>query len=137
MVEISVSTERPIVIGRDPTLVTVQLRGIIDDQRSMEWRVSLTEELRLRGVPRFVAFDMLDADMRSSMASRFEVASYVRDMMKRVEWAALLLPRGVGSGVVVRVVMRLVSIAHVSAFPSRVDFQQALGEMRRGERPSR
>ncbi len=121
-------------VWREPQLILVRLSGEIDDKASQEWRDRLTAEMA-RGAPRFVAFDMHDANPRNSMSTRFQVAAFARDMVKRVEWVVLLMPSNVGAGVVVRLIMSIVAAAHVSAVTSRAAFQEALESMRRGERP--
>jgi hypothetical protein len=122
-------------LQREGDLVLVRLRGEIDDRQSEAWRARVDEEIRIRGVPRFVAFDMFDSNPRSSMTSRFQVASYVRAMMKRVEWAALLMPRNVGATVVVRLVMKMWGVPTVSVASSLAEFERILDKMLRGERP--
>lgn len=121
-------------VWREPQLILVRLVGEIDDEASQEWRSRVAAEMA-RGAPRFVAFDMHDANPRNSMSTRFQVAAFARDLVKRVEWVVLLMPSNVGAGLVVRLIMGIVSAAHVSAVTSKVAFQEALESLRRGERP--
>lgn len=121
-------------VWREPQLILVRLAGEIDDEASQEWRSRVAAEMA-RGAPRFVAFDMHDANPRNSMSTRFQVAAFARDLVKRVEWVVLLMPSNVGAGLVVRLIMGIVSAAHVSAVTSKAAFQEALESLRRGERP--
>jgi len=122
-------------IRRLPQVVVVTLSGDLDDRASEDWRTRLSEELRLGGTPRFVAFDMFDANPRNSMSTRFQVAAYARDLTKRVEWVLLLMPSTVGASVVVRLIIGIVAAAHVSAVTTRAAFESGLKAMYRGERP--
>jgi hypothetical protein len=130
-----VAKEDFMTIWRQPGIIAVRLRGEVDDRASHTWRAAVTAEVQLRGLPRFVAFDMYDCDPQSSMASRFQVASYVRDLMRRSEWAAILMPRAVGASVVVRLVMSIAGIPNVSVAPTKPAYWDLLEAMRKGERP--
>lgn len=127
--------ERCFSLLREPTLILVRLFGEIDDRQSQAWRDRLSAEIQARGAPRFVAFDMSDAHPRNSMSTRFAVAAYARDLMKRVDWAVLLMPSNIGSALVVRLVAGIVATTRVSLLGDRPRFEQALSSLRKGERP--
>jgi len=131
----TVADQRCFDVSCEPGLVIVRLFGEIDDRQSQMWRDRLTAEIQLRGAPRFVAFDMIDAHPKNSMKTRFEVAAYCRDLMKRVEWAALLLPVSVGGALVVRIVISIVATSRISVVASRPELDAVLASMRRGDRP--
>jgi hypothetical protein len=122
-------------LRREPNLLHMRLFGELDDRRSKEWRTALAAELAAGGAPRFVAFDTHDADARSSMTTRLVTAGYVREMLKRFEWAALLVPVATGGSVAVRIIMGIVRTQRISMVTSREAFQEALEQMRLGERP--
>jgi hypothetical protein len=133
--DIVVDEEGWFTIWRRPGLVVVRLRGEIDDAQSAAWRIGLSREFHLRGTPRFVAFDMYDSDPRGTMTSRVQVVTYVREMMRRVEWAALLVPRRMSASLAVRVVARLIDITNVSIITTRAELSHLLGAMRAGRLP--
>jgi len=123
-------------LRREPGLVIVRLFGEIDDRQSREWRSDLSAEIALRGAPRFVAFDMFDAQPKNSMSTRFDVAAYARELMKQVHWVALLMPSSAGGMLVVRVIAGIVATSRVSLLTSKQSFHQALEAMRKGNRPN-
>jgi hypothetical protein len=133
--DIVVEEEAWFTVWRKPGLVVVRLAGTIDDAQSAAWRIRLSQEFDRRGTPRFVAFDMYDADPQGSMSSRVQVVSYVRDMMRRVEWAALLVPRRMSASLAVRVVARIINITNVSIITTRAELSRLLDAMRVGRLP--
>jgi hypothetical protein len=121
-------------LWRRRDVVCVSLQGVIDDERSFEWRRALDAEYEAHGFPRFVAFEMSKMESIGSIQNRAAVASYVRDMMHKVEWAALHTRMRPTTTIVVRIVMLASSVRNVTLCTSDEQFNAQVSAMLAGHR---
>lgn len=123
-------------IWRQPQLMGMTVAGVVDDTTSLQWREGLAAEFARGGHPRFFAMDVSGVDPQNSMSGRFRTAAFVREHLKKLEFAALCLAGAPGPLVVVRATLRVVGMRNIMLCNERRRFNLALEMMRRGHRPT-
>ena len=122
-------------IWRMPSLVAMQVVGSIDDTGSEHWQAALTREFAARGYPRFYAMDVSKVDASLSIAGRYRTVDFVRRTLHKVEWATLLARGSPGPVLVVRAMLRVVSMPNITLCVNERVFRQQVDAMRSGEVP--
>ena len=121
---------------RDSTML-IQVIGLLDDAVSEGWRGLATADFERQGYPRFIAVDFAHSDPQNSMMTRYRSASFVRETMKRVEYAAVLSGSSAGPTVVIRAVLRTLGLPNLVMLSDADEFTQSVASMLRGVRPTR
>ena len=130
-----VATGDQFVIWRRPTLVAMQVFGAIDDARSEIWQAALANEFATRQYPRFYAMDVSKVDATLSMAGRYRTVSFVRNVLSKIEWAALLARGRPGPVPIVRALLRVISMPNITLCVSEAVFRLQVDAMLAGELP--
>ena len=123
-------------IWRQHHLMGMLVDGVVDDAASVAWRTALADAFATHGHPRFFAMDVSGVDPQNSMAGRFKTAGFVREHLKKLEFAVLCTAGASGPLVVVRATLRVAGMRNIMLCNDRRRFAMALEMMRRGHAPS-